>query len=157
MKLEDARQAYYDYSGTVSTLTRSMCFAGIAIAWVVRLGNSADIKYADSCGWVFVLLIGSLAFDYLQYVLQAATWGIYNAREHSKGVKLDDEVAPPAWFNSWPIAFWVAKAALALAGIGCLGYNLLGPIIKNPRFEVPKPPAADAQSVAPRAPGAAGE
>lgn len=33
MKLEDARKAYYDYSGTLSNINRQLALSGVAIVW----------------------------------------------------------------------------------------------------------------------------
>jgi hypothetical protein len=130
MKLEEVRNAYQEYTGIVSQLIRSISLAGIAVAWIVRLGESKDTVYAESCDWVFLLLILALSFDLLQYITQAATWGLFNYHHQKKGTNLSDEVEAPAWFNNIPIAFWIAKTGLSISGVIVLAHHLAGQIFK---------------------------
>lgn len=135
MKLSEVRQEYYDSTGTVSTLVRSICFSGIAVSWAILVGDKSPIPYDHNIGWVFLFLLLSLLVDLLQYVTKAATWGLYNDRKQNQGIGLDDEVEPPAWFNTFPIVFWIVKTALALIGIGilcaCLWHCVIHPKPKN--------------------------
>jgi hypothetical protein len=39
MKLQKARDTYYEYSGKLSDITRQLSFAGIAIVWIFRAGD----------------------------------------------------------------------------------------------------------------------
>ena len=121
LKLSDARQAYYDASATVSTLVRTSCFSGIAVAWAILVGDKSPVKYDGNIGLVFLILLSALFLDLLHYFVQASTWGLYNYQMQQQGVELEDSVSPPPWFNTLPIVFWILKTILTLVGIGILG------------------------------------
>lgn len=133
MKLSEVRQEYYDSSGTVSTLVRSICYAGIAVGWAIRINEKPPVNYSSGIGLAFLFFLLALSSDLLQYLVKAATWGIYNELKHKSKVLLDDEVAPPAWFNHLPLALWILKIALAITGVAVLGSCLWSCIIYPPK------------------------
>lgn len=81
MTLKDAREAYYDYSGKLSEITRQLSFAGIAVVWIFRTGD----KTAAGIGWSHFLLwpLGSfviaLVADVLHYSYATVAWGSYHS------------------------------------------------------------------------------
>jgi hypothetical protein len=130
MKLEEARDAYYESTDKTSELARTLSFSGIAVAWVIRIGEAGSIGYNPILNWVFIAYVLALTVDLLQYVTKALTWGIFNHLMHRRGVKLDDEVDPPRWFNNAPIFFWVFKLLLAASGSILLLVHLFAEVLK---------------------------
>lgn len=120
MKLSQARAAYEEFSGKLSDISRQLCFAGIAVVWIVRRGNEQGIVYDSFLIYPLAFFVGSLAFDLLHYIFSTFIWGFFSRHQKNKGKKPDDEVSPSKLLN-WPSIFclWI-KVSLNI-----LGYILL--------------------------------
>jgi hypothetical protein len=117
MTLQEVRQSYYDFTGKASDIARQLSLAGIAVAWLFKIDRpGGGIQLVP----LLLLAVGSfvlsLVLDLIQYVYQAAAWGLLNARKCREGKSLADEVDPPDGINEAAIAFWVAKVGLAILG-----------------------------------------
>ena len=121
MKLSEAREAYYSYSGNASTVARQLAFAGIAVVWLFNTKVAGQpIALPHPLLQVAFLLVVTLAFDLLQYVSASLIWGAF-ARRHEKQIEPhrrndDPDVDAPAYLN-WPAiaCFWLKLASLLIA------------------------------------------
>jgi hypothetical protein len=115
MKLSDAREAYYDHSGSASTVARQLGFAGIALVWIFRSPENASVVLPAALQAPAVLLIIGLGFDLMQYAASALIWGGF-ARHHERRHPNAKEAKAPAWLN-WPglVCFWTKIAAVISA------------------------------------------
>ena len=121
MKLGDARQAYQDLSGKASELTRQLAFAGLALVWIFKSGESERTSVPASLRLPSLLMMVALSLDFLQYVVSSAIWGLFaRSQERELNLEEDPDIYAPRWFN-WPaiFCFWTKAAALAA------GYVLL--------------------------------
>ena len=69
MTLEEAKTTFYEASSTLSENARKLCFAGIAIVWIFKVGdkNSGGIAFSVDLLWPLGAFVLGLAFDLLQY------------------------------------------------------------------------------------------
>ncbi len=119
MKVYKIREAYYEATGTVSTIARQLGFAGIAVIWILKGGtNSSGISVPSELLVSLYYFVLSLSLDFIQYIYKSVVWGFLNRhhwRKH-KDEEADVDVSPI--FN-WPtnIFFW---GKLFLLGCGYL-------------------------------------
>ena len=78
MKLKDARDNYYFYSGKTSDIIRQMALAGIAVTWIFKRDvNGMPAIPVDLLRPTFLIVL-TLAFDFAQYISGTIAWGTYN-------------------------------------------------------------------------------
>jgi len=109
MKLEDVRDTYYSLTGRASDIARQLSFAGIALIWAFRETSGGIERVPSELTPAGILVVLSLSFDLLHYVIGGAIWGIYNRRKERAGVEqaVDFEANP---FLNWPsIGLYWAK------------------------------------------------
>lgn len=112
MKLEEAKQAFYDASGTLSENVRKLAFAGIAIIWIFRVGNTAaNLAFPPSLLWPLIAFIIALIVDVAQYLYKSTTWWLYYAWKHKQGIRDDGDVNPPGVINFFTGVFFYVKVA----------------------------------------------
>jgi hypothetical protein len=114
MKLENCRNAYYDYSRKASEIVRYLGFAGIALVWVFRTENNGAITVPVKLLLPSSLLILGLAFDLLHAVTGTFTWAIFNRYKELSGTKETDEFKAPAWINWGTLFFFCNKIIIII-------------------------------------------
>jgi hypothetical protein len=128
VKLSDARKAYYDLSGTGSTVARQLAFAGIALVWVFRAPGEDTVVLPAALWLPTIFLVSGLALDMLHYLCSAAVWGAFHRiNEKRFPDEPDREVEAPHWLN-WPalVAFWGKASSIALAYLLLLRFAVRG-------------------------------
>lgn len=114
MKLKDARDNYYFYTGKASELVRQLGLAGIAVIWLYKKEVAGVPKIPEELLLPLVLIVLGLALDLLQYVSASIIWGVFQ-RWKEKRVEEDDEFEAPRQLN-WPaIVFFVLKGPAIIA------------------------------------------
>lgn len=117
MFLSDARENYYTFSATLSSVNRQLCFAGIAIVWVF---STEEANGAKSLPSELLLSLGffviGLSFDLLHYIIALATWGIYHRICERNGIGEETEITPPNYINWIPLGCFWLKSVATLAG-----------------------------------------
>lgn len=122
MKLEDARNAYYDYSGTLSNINRQLALSGIAIVWFfIQPKNNAGFDFG-AFKWAFIFFSAALFFDLVHYAVATASWGIYH-RYKEKNIKPGAEFKAPKYINWIPICALVIKVVCTVTGYYLLIHN----------------------------------
>jgi len=101
MKLNDARENYYFFSGKTSELIRQLGLAGIAIIWIFKRDVAGLPKVPPELIRPLWLIALGLAFDMLQYATSTLIWGTYQRHKELAGVNENAEFKAPRWFN-WP-------------------------------------------------------
>lgn len=115
MKLKDARELYYFYSGKTSDLVRQLGLAGIAVIWLFKSDVQGTPKIPEALALPLILIILGLILDFLQYAIATSIWGIFQRRKEVQGVTGDTEFLAPREFN-WPsIALIVLKVFAIIA------------------------------------------
>jgi hypothetical protein len=116
VNLEGARQQFYSHSGSLSSASRQLCFAGIAVIWIFKLG--ADGAYALPEGLVSPLgcFIAGLALDLFQYLVAAASWHVYFREKEKSGTGEEVEFYAPQEINWVPYICFYAKAIITIVG-----------------------------------------
>jgi len=116
MKLPEVRKAYYDASGTASTVARQLGFAGIAIIWIFVQTNGVVFTIPEDLFRPSLVITVGLLFDLLQYASKAFIWGWYGTYKKNKGVQNDADFQAPDFFNWLPLVFfWVKIIAILYA------------------------------------------
>jgi hypothetical protein len=126
MKLEDYRKTFYEFSGKLSDITRQLSFAGIAVIWLFKKDVSVTPTLPKDLNLPLILLVLTLSFDYLQYLVESLMWRhVYRSKEKS-GIGADIETEHSTWVEA-PIyfAFLMKICLLILAYIWIL-YYLIG-------------------------------
>lgn len=121
MILEDARQHYYTFSGSLSNVNRQLCFAGIAVIWIFASKN-VEGSYTLPSSLMFPLgfFVLGLALDLLHYIVASATWGTFHRLREKSGIGENTDFGAPWYINFTPnILFWF-KVFSTLIGYGAL-------------------------------------
>lgn len=126
MNLSGYRETYYGFSGSASAVTRQAAFAGIALVWIFNTRGGETITLPQELLWPTLFLVACLACDLLQYIYSAAIWGFYHRHLEKSGLKEDEEITAPKFFN-WPgIGLFWGKHVFVLFGYyGLLSYLLV--------------------------------
>ncbi len=110
MKLKDAREYYYFYSGKTSDLVRQLGLAGIAVIWIFKNDAQGVPKIPQPLLPPLILIVTGLALDLLQYAVATSIWGIFHRCKEVSGVADETDFLAPKQFN-WPtIVFFFLKA-----------------------------------------------
>ena len=112
MKLSEARDSFYSNTGTLSELCRKMSYSGIAVIWLIKTNKDLASEYESWWVWLLAGFVLALTCDLLQYLFLAVMWDLYNRAQHKQGVKLDDEIDPPAHLNNGGLCFFYTKVVL---------------------------------------------
>ncbi len=117
MKLVQARDSYYWYTEKASDVARTLAFAGIALIWIFKVGDSGTPRIPHRLLPPTFFLAGSLILDLLQYVVASILWGgFHRFKEKTIPAGEDPEFEAPAWMN-WPaILFFYGKLILVALG-----------------------------------------
>lgn len=75
MKLSEARDFYYFYTGKTSEIVRQLALAGIAVIWIFKTGQ---VQLPAELILPLILIALTLVLDLFQYFVAATTWGIYS-------------------------------------------------------------------------------
>ena len=79
MKIQKMLDSYEESSSRVSDLTRQLAFAGIAVIWVLRIGESSGgIPFTSQVLFPLYLLVIGLGLDFAQYLYKTILWGSLN-------------------------------------------------------------------------------
>lgn len=117
MKLSDAREAYYNYSGQLSSVSRQLCFAGIAVVWLLK----GEGNLPGGLWLPLVFFVVSLALDLLHYLLASIVWSNV-ARVYEKRLGVDDDAKFECKkYVNWPALFcFYPKAVCCVAAYAAL-------------------------------------
>ncbi|THA41794.1 hypothetical protein [Streptomyces sp. A1547] len=119
MKLEDARQAYYDASDKASEIARSLALAGIGIVWLLAGGlTTSGIKLTQDQLWALILLAACLCFDLLQYLYKTIAWSWW-ARIKEPHANADGEVGKAKALMNRPSWFFFTLKMMSMAAAYC--------------------------------------
>jgi hypothetical protein len=132
MKLKDALENYYVFTGKASDVLRQLSFAGIAIIWMFKLQAGGQTKIPEALILPAAIFTGGLAFDLLQYLSASAMWGGFaRYRELQRKGPRNRQFKAPRWIN-WPgNAFFVLKALCASAAYILLLLFLIRELIEK--------------------------
>jgi hypothetical protein len=123
MKLDDTRQAYYEYSGTLSTINRQLALSGIAIIWFfVQPEKNQNFNFG-SFKWAFIFFSIALFFDLTHYAIAAASWGIYHRFKEKRITDEKQKFEAPLWINWVPILMLILKVSFTILGYYVLIHN----------------------------------
>ncbi len=115
MKLTDTKSAYDTFSGRASDAARQLSFAGIAVIWLLRVGDkTGGIPFDKSLLWPLMGFVLALTCDLAQYTYGSIAWGAFNRRKEKLfGATSDKEFTAPPAIN-WPTLgfFWVKLLAV---------------------------------------------
>jgi hypothetical protein len=123
MKLKDARDFYYFYSGKTSDLVRQLGLAGIAVVWLFKYEVDGVPKIPEALLPPLILIVLALAFDLLQYAVATSIWGIFQRSRERSGISEDTDFLAPKQVNWSSIGFFVLKTlAVIFAYVFLLRY-----------------------------------
>lgn len=118
MKLGAAREAYYEASGTASSIIRQLGFAGIGLIFAF-LSESAEKQVPSELVPAALLIVVALSLDFMQYLVRTATWGVFARRtEQQENADDDTLVEAPDWVNVPPLVIFILKVASMGAAYG---------------------------------------
>lgn len=129
MKLKDARDLYYFYSGKTSDLVRQLGLAGIAVVWIFKRDVQGVPKIPNELLFPLGLIVIGLALDLLQYAIATSIWGIFQRSKEKTGVAEDADFRAPRQFN-WPsLTFFVLKVVAIVVAYVFLLRHLVNTVI----------------------------
>ena len=127
MNLSGAQSNYDYFTGKMSDVCRQLAFAGIALIWILGLGEDANATLPQPLIFPALVLVVCLGLDAAQYAVASASWGIFHRiKEQEDGVTAETEFTAPSWIN-WAglVLFWGKIVALAIAYVN-LGTYMAG-------------------------------
>lgn len=124
--LERILEKFNKRSETVSSLIRSLAFAGIGVIWIMSNQNLSEIVYY----WLpLAFFAAGLLADVFQYLWQTITLYFYYKRKESSylegRIKDDERVLIPTYIAVGGWFFFVLKVLFALTGFVIVFVNLL--------------------------------
>lgn len=112
--LKEYREDYYEASGQVSSITRQLAFAGIAILWLFKAENGLSIELPNELFFAAKLFVIVLGLDLFQYVYKTFVWGVFQFHHEKKNPDLDANLDAPSYFN-WPtLGFFILKVTIVI-------------------------------------------
>lgn len=105
MKLAYVRQTYEFHTGKVSELTRQLSFAGLAIIWLFKTGQDGAFQLPVGLLAPLLMLISTLALDWLHYAVSAIIWDQFQRAKEAAGVTESEDFDVPSKIN-WPANFF---------------------------------------------------
>lgn len=66
MKLKDARDNYYFYSGKASDIARQLSFAGLGVVWIFKIDSASGPVVPSRFVLPTLLILVALSCDFLQ-------------------------------------------------------------------------------------------
>lgn len=90
-KIKDYIKVYEDYTTLLSTTSRQLAFAGIAIIWIFKTEQSGTYILPD--GLLFPIIAFSLyfCFEFLQYFVASIIWYFFYRYHEKKRVVVTDD------------------------------------------------------------------
>ena len=117
MKIQEILDAHYEASATTSELSRNLSFAGIAVIWVLKVGEqTGGISYAPALILPLFFFVFSLASDLFQYVYKTIIWGILNKIYWEKFKDNEHDVDVSEWVNTPTNILFLVK--IVSVGVG---------------------------------------
>jgi hypothetical protein len=117
IKLSEIRKAFEEYSGRTSDLARQLAFAGIAIIWLLRVGDkTGDIKFSNSLLWPLGGFIIAVGCDLIQYLYYTIAWRIIDSAESKRDKNPNREVSVSKRIHWIPWILFGAKIVLIIVG-----------------------------------------
>jgi hypothetical protein len=120
MKLKDARELYYFFSGKTSDIVRQLALAGIGIVWLFRIGPVGAEKIPAALKFPLELIVIGLTLDLLHYAIAGGIWGIFQRRKELAGTHEDSEFFASKYLNYPGIFLFVVKVACVVVAYGML-------------------------------------
>lgn len=118
MKLSKYLDAYHEYSGKASEVSRQLAFAGIALIWIFKTDSNQLPKELLVPSVFFVL---ALLFDLMQYVVGALIWKIFHQyHEKSKDTDQDSDIKAPVSLSNTISIFYFVKVTMVLVAFASL-------------------------------------
>lgn len=112
MKLKDARDNYYFFSGKTSDIVRQLALAGIAIVWFFKFdAGHGDYKIPAPLKLPVELIVIGLILDLLQYAIATGIWGIYQRQKELTKIGEDTSFEAPKQLNHPTIVLFIAKVS----------------------------------------------
>ena len=126
MKLTDYRGTYEYFSGKLSEISRSLCFMGFGVVWIL-IGGIDNLK-PDKIPFTLKIVLGGLVLalimDVLHYIYQTTAWYSYfRYLEKRDGTDLDVKYTAPIWITriAW-FLFWLKIGIMFASYVALLVY-----------------------------------
>ena len=122
MNLKEVWKDYDYYTKTLSTISRQLGFAGLAIIWIFKTEKAGNYEVPAELVWPTILLVGGLAADFFHYLIASEIWRFYARHREKAGSSQTEEFLAPPQLN-WPamllfyikLVFTIAAYALLLS------------------------------------------
>ena len=105
MNKNNLLENYQYYSGKASDIVRQLGFAGIAVIWIFKYTNNGKQIVPSELIPAAILIVLSLSFDFLHYVIGSLILGLYHRIKEYQNTKEDDDFIAPRIIN-WPTIFF---------------------------------------------------
>lgn len=113
MKLSNFLNAYEEYSGKASDVSRQLAFAGIALIWIFRydVSDSSDGYVLPNALLIpLTLLIAALSADLFQYVIASLIWYVFHRHHEKLRTNDSDPELEAPYYLHYPISlFFIIK------------------------------------------------
>ncbi|WP_413113835.1 hypothetical protein [Thaumasiovibrio sp. DFM-14] len=115
MNVQDCREHYYTFSASLSSVSRQLSFAGIAVVWIFVQKEGNQYIIPDSLVSCLIFFVLGLASDLFQYMYASAAWGLF-ARRKEKSCGNEASFKAPWYINLPTLTFFWIKAILVIIG-----------------------------------------
>lgn len=127
MKLQKIYDAYDSYSGKASSIVRQLAFAGIAVVWIFRIGNSNAVSAIPAALLLpLTFFVATLAADFLHYFAATIMYRLFYAYlEHTHDTHSGDkDIGGIPWWINLPgdLLFWTKCVVMVFGYAGLIAY-----------------------------------
>jgi hypothetical protein len=118
VKLQDYRDAFYEYSGKASDLSRQLAFAGIALIWLFKKDtiSGPSIPHELLLPGIFIVL--ALALDMFHYCLGSLIWRRFYRKGEEAGADEERELDHSVWLELPIYAVFILKIIFVFLAYG---------------------------------------
>jgi len=120
MKLQEAKDLFYESSATLSDNVRNLSLGGIAIIWILRVADkeAAGIPFSRVLLVPLTAFVVGLLLDALQYLYKTIAWWLYHKAKYQAGLAADADIDPPMSINAPTWVFFGGKMIACGVGLG---------------------------------------
>jgi hypothetical protein len=118
MKLEDCRNAYYEFSRKTCEISRNLAFAGVAVVWLFREVVNTAPSFPVPLRPALFFLASTLALNLLHAISGTIIWGTYHRVLEYRHIPDTKDFKAPRWLNCIPLfLFWAMVGSILSAYI----------------------------------------
>jgi preprotein translocase subunit Sec61beta len=129
VKVKDYQDCYYEYSGKVSEIGRTLSLAALGLIWIFKLDDPNAIKLDPQLVKAALWIVLTLSLDLIQYVYLTYAWWFVSYRYEKKYGHDAENLRHSRWLPGIGEIIFFMKIATLSIGYWTLGGFLWGRLL----------------------------